>query len=377
MRVIVWGTYDLSKPRTRILLEALARAGVEVEEVHADVWSTVRDKSQIRGLKNKLAFGLRWGARYGGLVARYLTRPKADVVFVGYLGQLDVLLIRPLAALRGEKVVWDAFISLYDTVVNDRKMSSEKGVVARALFAWEWLACRAAHVVLLDTEAHADFFRDAFGLRRPAHAASVFVGAEGKAFAPAPPRAPPVTTDEPVTALFYGQFIPLHGIETIIEAARLSDPSRVRWVIIGQGQEEAKIRAMLDEEPLPHLEWISWVDYEELGERIARADVCLGIFGSSDKAARVIPNKVFQILSVGKPLITRDSPGIRELLGPDTAGVYLVPPSEPRALLDAVERYRDDRRQLEEPLHRDVVERFSVDAIAAALKDTLERAARR
>ncbi|MDP2344020.1 MAG: glycosyltransferase [Deltaproteobacteria bacterium] len=372
MRVIAWGTYDLSKPRTRILLDALKQAGNDVVECHADVWSDVLDKSQINGTAAKLKLGWRWARQYAGLFSRYLTMPRADVVFVGYLGQLDVLLLRPLAALRGEKVVWDAFISLHDTVVNDRQMIGSRHLVARALFAWEWLACRAADVVLLDTEAHAQYFRDTFGLNDD-RTAAVFVGAEGDAFPAAANRASADDDDDVIVVLFYGQFIPLHGIETIIEAARLSDPRRVRWVLIGKGQEVPKIRAMLDEQPVQNLEWIPWVEYAELGARIASADLCLGIFGSSDKAARVIPNKVFQILSVGKAIITRDSPGIRELLDDADAGVHLVPPMDPQALLDAVERHRALRRGLVEPLHRAIVERFAAAAIAERLRAILER----
>ena len=44
--------------------------------------------------------------------------PQHDVVVVGYLGQLDVLLIRPFTWLRDVPLVWDTFLSLYDTVVD-------------------------------------------------------------------------------------------------------------------------------------------------------------------------------------------------------------------------------------------------------------------
>src|SRR5690606_13038787 len=125
------------------------------------------------------------------------------------------------------------------------------------------------------------------------------------------------------------------------EAARRSDPADVRWILIGQGQETARVQQMLDEQPVPHLTSIPWVDYEALRAHIAAADIGLGIFGDSDKAGRVIPNKVFQILSVGKPLITRDSAGIRELVDDGAPGVYLVPPADPDALLAAIARFRD------------------------------------
>ncbi len=43
MRIVLWGTYDLSKPRTRILRDGLNEIGVEVTEIHSDVWSSDAD----------------------------------------------------------------------------------------------------------------------------------------------------------------------------------------------------------------------------------------------------------------------------------------------------------------------------------------------
>jgi len=139
-----------------------------------------------------------------------------------------------------------------------------------------------------------------------------------------------------LTILFYGQFIPLHGIETIVRAAKLSRNDSLHWIIIGKGQEENKISSMLKDEPLNNLTWLPWVNYDELIDWIRKSDICLGIFGDTDKASRVIPNKVFQIIMAGKPLITRNSPAIKELLNADMPGVRLIPPSDPYALNAAV-----------------------------------------
>ena len=55
LSVLAWGTYDLSKPRVRILLQALRHSGVDLDECHVDVWGETADKSQIKGLWNKLS----------------------------------------------------------------------------------------------------------------------------------------------------------------------------------------------------------------------------------------------------------------------------------------------------------------------------------
>lgn len=340
IRLVFWGTYDLSKPRGRILLRGLRENGVSVVECHADVWSGVADKSQIQGLVRRAAFLCRWILSYPGLILRYLALPRHDAVMVGYMGQLDVLVLWPFARLRGVTIVWDAFLSLYDTVVEDRKIAAPGSLAAKLLFAVEWLSCRAADRVVLDTRAHADYFESTFRMP-PGRTAVVHLGVEPQCFRPRPSAPAPRPRDSSLKVLFYGQFIPLHGIETIIRAAQSAGAAPIDWTIIGGGQEEGKIRNLLREREVARLTWIPWVGYRELNDWIHRADVCLGIFGESGKAGRVIPNKIFQVLATGTPLITRDSPAIRELLSPDMAGVYLVPPADPDALLAALRRFID------------------------------------
>lgn len=318
MRVVCWGTYDLGKPRNRILLRGLREAGVELVEIHKDVWGGVEDKGHISGVGRKLVLMLKWLAAYPGLIWRYMRAPRHDAVFVGYMGHLDVLVLWPFAKMRGVPVIWDVFLSLYNTIVEDRRIVGRGNPLAWLLFAWEWLACRAARLVVMDTGAHANYLVRLYGIA-PEKTASVFVGVEPEIF---PPSNVERRDGDDLTVLFYGQFIPLHGIETIVRAAQLAHGEPIRWILIGRGQEEDKVRRLLAQAPA-NVEWIEWVEYRNLRDHIARADICLGIFGDTGKAARVIPNKLFQILSAGAPLITRDSPAIRELLSPDMPGVYL------------------------------------------------------
>jgi len=219
--------------------------------------------------------------------------------------------------------------------------------------------------VVLDTQAHAAAFAAEFGV--PAEKmGAVFVGVEPEVFAAALPGEGEGDPNS-VRILFYGQLIPLHGVETILRAARLAKDEPFEWVLIGRGQEEERVRAMLEEEPLPRLEWVPWVPYEELARWIGAADVCLGIFGASGKAARVIPNKVFQVAAMGKPLVTRDSPAIRELLE-EGGGVYLVPPADPEALMEALRRFRTEREELAgKVLHAEARGRMQPVAIGRAL----------
>jgi glycosyltransferase involved in cell wall biosynthesis len=335
--VVFWGTYDTGNPRVRLLIDGARAAGLEVVECHGAVWEGVTDKSQLKGLVAKLRRLVRWLGLYPSLIWRYWFLPRHDAVIVAYLGQLDVLVLRPFAWLRGVPVLWDAFLSLYDTAVEDRRLVSQRSLAGRALFALEWCACRAATKLFLDTRAHATYFERTFGLA-VGSVERVWVGAETQVFQPSE-REVPRKGDSPFTALFYGQFTPLHGLETIVRAAAMVEKSgvEVRWVLVGRGQEEKRIEALIRELDVQSIERVAWVEYPKLIDWINRADVCLGIFGTSGKASRVIPNKVFQILAAGRPLITADTPAIRELLD-EGPMVRLVPAGDPERLAAAVRR---------------------------------------
>jgi glycosyltransferase involved in cell wall biosynthesis len=311
VRVLYFGTYERTYPRNAQVISCLRRAGVEVAERHEPVWEAREHK---------------WGAGAGAAVrlalaeARLLRRPRGefDAVIVGYPGHFDVAAARHVA--RGRPVVLNPLVSLEDTLVDDRGRFRRGSAPARALGAVDRFAVRRADLVVADTAAHAGLFRK-LGARR---VEVCFVGAEERLFTPGWQPA------EPFTCLFVGKLIPLHGLETVVEAARLVPG--VRFRIVGSGQEERALAALP-----PNVERIAWVPYERLGAEYHAAGCALGVFGRSPKAARVIPNKAFQALACGAPLVTADTPAARELLA-DGESALLVPPGDATALAEAVAR---------------------------------------
>ena len=87
---------------------------------------------------------------------------------------------------------------------------------------------------------------------------------------------------------------------------------------------------------------------DELASTIHRAGICLGVFGRGVKTQRVIPCKIFDYLAMAKPLITADTPAIRELL---THGenAYLCPIGDQQALATQILEFKknpDLRRRI-------------------------------
>jgi glycosyltransferase involved in cell wall biosynthesis len=62
------------------------------------------------------------------------------------------------------------------------------------------------------------------------------------------------------------------------------------------------------------VEMFPGIKQEELLEHIDAADVCLGIFGATNKAKRVVPNKVYEAMACRKPLLTGETVAASEVL---------------------------------------------------------------
>jgi glycosyltransferase involved in cell wall biosynthesis len=313
MRVLYFGTYERDYPRNAQVISCLRLVGAEVLEHHVSVWEGNRESWQA---------GIGTAARLAAAELRLLQKPPAgfDVLVAGYPGHFDLRAARRAAG--GRPVVFNPLVSLSDTFVGDRGRFRAGSPAARALAAVDRYALRTADLVVADTRANADHLAT-IGELPAAEVEVCLVGAEDRLFTPG--WAP----EQPFTFLFVGKLIPLHGLETILAAARAAElPVR----LVGSGQLEPLLR----ERPA-NAEWVPWVEYERLPEELHRAGCALGIFGTSDKAQRVIPNKAFQALACGTPLITADTPGARELLVHEESAL-LVPPGNPEALAAAMRR---------------------------------------
>ena len=297
------------------MISCLRNAGVEVVERHVPVWE---------GREHKFAAGAGAALRLARAELALLRRTRADfdAVVVGYPGHFDLPAAKRIA--RGRPVVFNPLVSLADTFVEDRARFAPGSRAARVLRAVDRAAFRAADLVVADTQAQGEFFRD-LGARR---VAVCFVGAEERLFGSG--------WEQPAafSCLFVGKLIPLHGLETILEAARRAPELTFR--VVGSGQ----LDDLLRDSPA-NVEHRAWLDYELLPGELRRAGCALGIFGTSAKARRVIPNKVFQALACGVPVVTADTPAARELLG-DGESALLVPPADPDALVVALRRLAGD-----------------------------------
>jgi glycosyltransferase involved in cell wall biosynthesis len=343
--VLWWGRFDPGYSRNRIMRGLLAELGWRIADFHP-------------------AF-----SPLGDIEAALRRIPRPELVWVPCFRQRDAAAAARWAKRRGVPLLFDPLISAWDKQVFERGKFTPDDPRARKLRERERRLFAAAGLVLADTGAHRAFFVESFGLDDD-RVAVVPVGAEETLFEPSPPRA---LAGRPVEVLFFGSFIGLQGPQTIVEAAHLYDGPPVAWHLLGAGplldacREAAAGLSTMTFEP--------WLAYESLPARIGRADILLGVFGASAKAGRVIPNKVFQALACGRPVITRAAPAYPEALK-DSEGIAFIPPENPQALAAAVSGWAGapDRLAARNDAAATIYRQyFARDAIRDSLREALSR----
>jgi glycosyltransferase involved in cell wall biosynthesis len=264
-----------------------------------------------------------------------LIRRRYDLVFVGFYGHLLML---PIGLLSHAPILFDAFVSTFDTLCFDRQVFAPNSLGGSAAFWLDKIACHLASVVLVDTPLQADYFMRMFNLK-PETVRSTPVGCNEDIFHPRH-SAP---QEERTIVLYYSTYQPLHGVDTVVRAAALlREQPQIHFRLLGMGQTFDQVHRLAEELRLQNIGFVPFVPLQTLADEIGSAGICLGgHFGASSKAGRVVPGKIYQILAMGRPLLAADTPANRELLTHQETA-YLCPPADPAALASAIlELHRD------------------------------------
>lgn len=372
--ICFFGTYESSFPRTITLKEACRIKRFKVIECHKPFWENMTQKVEFFSIISMIKYGFKLMLAYTSLAVRYLKLENHDVVIVGYNGYFDIPLAKLLTKIRKKPLIFTPVFPLYETLVEDRKYVNKTSIKSKIIHLIDEISCRLADFIIIETDSYIDYYCEEFKIPREKYF-KIPLGADETNFFQ---RQQKVQKKDPnlLKLLFYGKFIPLQGISYIIKAAKILEKNKdVEFEIIGSGQLSNNIRNLAAKLDNKNIKFIDWINYRELPEHIQDADVCLGIFGSTPKAQRGVPIKVYEALAMKKPVITGDTPAAREVFT-DKVNAILCEIGNPEALADSIillKENRELRANIAESGYKLFQKIFSSEQIANRLEIALDK----
>ncbi len=260
---------------------------------------------------------------------------NVDVLVVGFFAQPMLPMLR---FFWRRPIISDGYFSIFDTLVHDKAKVRSHSIIGKLCYWLDRYMLQNSDLVLTDTLEHVEFFKQSFNVPH-AQVERLWVSAQDTVFRSQSPL--PLQEEEKCEVLFWGGFIPLQGVEVIIQAAHLLRDNAVHFTIVGSGQTFPSCKKLSQELNTDNVSFIGWQTLEGLQELASKSHIILGIFGTTNKAKRVIPNKAFQAIALAKPLITGDSPASRELFS-NGYNAMLVPLGDPEALAERIKWAKDN-----------------------------------
>jgi len=324
MTICYFGDFDKEYIRNVVIINGLRKNGVRV------LLCNVKNKSFIKffnlfKLHRKL-------------------KNKYNILIVGSSNTSRPLVL--LAKIISRKfLIWDAHYSLYDSFVFDRKLVKLNSLKAKYYWLLDWLSCKLADKILLDTNEHIKYFVKTFKIKEN-KLIKVLVGANTDIFYPASDfdSEKEEMQKEYFSICFYGKFIPLQGVQYIVRTAKILEKyPDIKFQIIGRGQTYNDVINLIHSLKVKNINLVDWVPQKKLPKYIARADICLGIFGNTPKTQRVIPNKVYEAIAMKKPVISADTPAARELFT-DRKNILFCRTADPKNLAEKILELKNDKK---------------------------------
>jgi glycosyltransferase involved in cell wall biosynthesis len=338
MIILVAGQYEPDYNRSKIIFDGLAGLpGVQVLFYHYPSKKYFNKKDFLR------------------------LEQQADIIFIPSFGHKDMIFLKKFSS---KPFVFDPLISRYLTQVFDYKNIGRYSFGALKNFWRDKKSMTLADIVLCDTHAHGKYFTQHFNV--PEHKIKHLpIGVHTTDFSPVPAQ----PSHSKFIVGFYGSFNPLQGTSAIVEAANLlKTQTDIEFQLLGTGSDfEATRSIALEKYGLKNIIFQGWVPYQQLNEWVNKFDICLGIFGETEKASLVIPNKIYHYAGTKKAIISMKSEAILELFT-DRSDILLA--ATPSELAAAIQLLKEDihlRNRLAENAYTLVAEKYNQTAIAKKL----------
>jgi len=167
-----------------------------------------------------------------------------------------------------------------------------------------------------------------------------------------------------------------NDLPTILQAAKMiEDHEKIGVVFIGDGKEKNNLFALAESLKLSNVDFLNPVPKNKIFEYLQSSDVCIAILKPIELYKTTYPNKVFDYMAAGKPIILAIDGVIREVVESADCGLFCEP-GNPHAIANAILEMYDNRNELEKFGERGKVyleQNFDRIMIAEKFTDMIEK----
>lgn len=265
---------------------------------------------------------------------------RSDIIYVCTLN-VDINIFYELfwAWILRKKIIIDYYVSIYDTVVLDRKWFKENSFWASVARILDKIFLKIGTKTLFLDNAEKQYYCKLANVE--ANKSSYIIlplGIEEKE----PIHSEFVYGDKKdICICWWGSYMPLHGIDKVIKAAKILRTYNInaKWYFFGNNEEKGKIYVDLAKKN--KLEDICFFNNEysfkngKLQEFLSvNCDIALGPFGDSVKAKTVTSNKLIEACTMKSVILTGYSKGIQEFFDEDNS-IFMCK-NDPESIANAI-----------------------------------------
>ena len=277
---------------------------------------------------------IRW--RFGAVAwgsAAAAAAPSADVWHAHDLTALPAAL--SARSRRGGRLVYDSHELFLEAGGSAGRPGWAKGVLRR----FEARAVAGADAVVTVNDALAAEIAERYAPRRIVVVHNTPPRRDATPPSESPLRAALAVGPEVPIALLHGSLAPHRGVDVLLSALREPGLERVHGAFLGSGSEAATIAAASREPVLAgRVTLLEPVDPSAVPDWVAGADVGVMPIAPSTLNHRLsTPNKLFECLAAGVPVVASDFPAMRAIVdGPDGPLGRLVDPDSASVVASAI-----------------------------------------
>lgn len=145
---------------------------------------------------------------------------------------------------------------------------------------------------------------------------------------------------------FVAMYAGAHGmsndLQVVVEAAALlQDDTEIMVVLVGDGKEKPSLQARAEQLNLQNIRFIPSIPKQEMAQALAACDAAIAILKPIEMYKTTYPNKVFDYMAAGRPVILAIDGVIRQVVETAGAGIY-VPPGSAAAMASAIRILKSD-----------------------------------